>query len=47
VRFSIGNQLGEHIEVKVLDAVLDVTHTPNPSLEPGDRIGLVGQVVGG
>ena len=43
----IGKELGGHIEVMVNDAVLDVTHTLDSSLKPGDRIGLLGQFMGG
>ncbi|MGH7279171.1 MAG: MoaD/ThiS family protein [Candidatus Rokuibacteriota bacterium] len=42
-----GRDLGEHIEVLVNDAVLDVTHTLDSSLAPGDRIALLGQFMGG
>jgi molybdopterin converting factor small subunit len=42
-----GDQLGEHIEVLVNDAVLDVTHTLDSPLQPGDRISLLGQFMGG
>ena len=40
-------ELGEHIEVLVNDAVLDLTHTLDSRLRPGDRITLVGQYMGG
>jgi hypothetical protein len=40
-------ELGEHIEVVVNDAVLDITHTLDSELLPGDRITLVGQYIGG
>jgi hypothetical protein len=43
----IGKELGGHIEVMVNDAVLDVTHTLDSSIKPGDRIGLLGQFMGG
>jgi molybdopterin converting factor small subunit len=42
-----GEALGEHIEVLVNDAVLDVRHTLDSPLEPGDRIALLGQYMGG
>jgi molybdopterin converting factor small subunit len=43
----MGKELGGHIEVMVNDAVLDVTHTLDSSIKPGDRIGLLGQFMGG
>jgi molybdopterin converting factor small subunit len=42
-----GDALGEHIEVLVNDAVLDVRHTLDSPLEPGDRVALLGQYMGG
>jgi hypothetical protein len=42
-----GDQLGEHIEVIVNDAVLGIDHTLDSRLRPGDRITLVGQYLGG
>ena len=42
-----GAELGEHIEVLVNDAVLGIDHTLDSPLEPGDRIALVGQYMGG
>jgi hypothetical protein len=42
-----GAELGEHIEVLVNDAVLGVDHTLDSPLQPGDRIALVGQYMGG
>ena len=39
--------LGPHIEVLVNDAVLGVSHTLDSTLQPGDRITLVGQFMGG
>jgi molybdopterin converting factor small subunit len=39
--------LGSHIEVLVNDAVLGVSHTLDSPLQPGDRISLVGQFMGG
>ena len=40
-------ELGEHIEVVVNDAVLGVTHALDSPLQPGDRITLLGQFMGG
>lgn len=42
-----GDELGEHIEVLVNDAVLGVGHTLDSPLRPGDRITLLGQFMGG
>jgi molybdopterin converting factor small subunit len=42
-----GNRLGEHIEVLVNDAVLDIEHTLDSPLAPGDRIALLAQFMGG
>ena len=42
-----GDQIGEHIEVLVNDAVLGVTHSLDSGLAPGDRITLLGQYMGG
>jgi molybdopterin converting factor small subunit len=42
-----GRDLGEHIEVLVNDAVLDVAHTIDSPLRAGDRIALLGQFMGG
>ena len=42
-----GDELGEHIEVLVNDAVLGVSHTLDSPLRPGDRIALLGQFMGG
>jgi molybdopterin converting factor small subunit len=39
--------LAEHIEVLVNDAVLDITHTLESPLRPGDRLSLIGQYLGG
>jgi molybdopterin converting factor small subunit len=39
--------LAEHIEVIVNDAVLDLTHTLESPLQPGDRLALIGQYLGG
>lgn len=40
-------ELGEHIEVLVNDAVLDMTHTLDSPLHNGDKIALIGQYLGG
>lgn len=42
-----GDELGEHIEVLVNDAVLDIDHTLDSLLRPGDRITLLAQFMGG
>ncbi len=42
-----GHQLGEHIEILVNDTVLDVRHTLDSPVAPGDRITLLGQYMGG
>jgi molybdopterin converting factor small subunit len=42
-----GDALGEHIEVLVNDAVLDIKHTLDSPLAPGDRIVLLAQFMGG
>ena len=42
-----GKELGEHIEVLVNDAVLDLHHSLDSPLKPGDRIALLGQYMGG
>src|SRR3972149_1401110 len=42
-----GEALGEHIEVLVNDAVLDLHHTLDSPLAPGDRLTLLGQFMGG
>jgi molybdopterin converting factor small subunit len=42
-----GEELGEHIEVLVNDAVLGVAHTLDSPVRDGDRITLIGQYVGG
>jgi molybdopterin converting factor small subunit len=39
--------LGEHIEVLVNDAVIDVTHTLDSPLQDGDTLTLIGQYLGG
>jgi molybdopterin converting factor small subunit len=42
-----GEQLGEHVEILVNDAVLDIEHTLDSPVRPGDRITLLGQFMGG
>lgn len=42
-----GEELGEHIEVLVNDAVLGIQHSLDSPLREGDRIALVGQFMGG
>jgi molybdopterin converting factor small subunit len=42
-----GRELGENIEVLVNDAVLGVTHSIDSPLQPGDRITLLAQFMGG
>ncbi len=42
-----GDDLGEHIEVLVNDAVLGIDHTIDSSLVAGDRITLLAQFMGG
>src|SRR5262245_66665659 len=42
-----GTRLGEHIEVLVNDAVLDIEHTLDSPLASDDRIARLGQVMGG
>jgi len=42
-----GDQIGEHIEVLVNDAVLGVSHTLDSRMAAGDRITLLGQYMGG
>jgi len=42
-----GAGLGEHIEVLVNDAVLGIDHTLDSPLEPGDRVTLLAQFMGG
>ena len=44
---ALTNDLGPHIEVLVNDAILGVSHTLDSTLQPGDRITLVGQFMGG
>lgn len=40
-------ELGEHIEVLVNDAVLDIAHTLDSPVQAGDKIALIGQYLGG
>jgi hypothetical protein len=42
-----GNDLGEHIEVLVDDAVLGLEHTLDSRLTPRDHVTLIGQYLGG
>jgi molybdopterin converting factor small subunit len=42
-----GDEIGEHIEVLVNDAVLGIRHTLDSRLDPGDQITLLGQYMGG
>ncbi len=42
-----GADLGEHIEVLVNDAVLDIRHSLDSPLRSGDRLALLGQYMGG
>jgi molybdopterin converting factor small subunit len=42
-----GDQLGEHIEVLVNDAVLGIDHTLDSPLRPRDRVALLAQFMGG
>ena len=42
-----GDDLGEHVEVLVNDAVLGIDHTIDSRLSPRDRITLIGQYLGG
>ena len=42
-----GDDLGEHIEVLVNDAVLGIKHTLDAPLAPGDRVALLAQFMGG
>ena len=43
----LGDELGEHIEVLVNDAVLGIEHDLDSPLRPGDRITLLAQFMGG
>jgi molybdopterin converting factor small subunit len=42
-----GDQLGEHIEVLVNDAVLGIDHDLDSPLGPRDRVALLAQFMGG
>lgn len=42
-----GNELGEHIEILVNDAVLGIDHTLDSPVTAGDRIVLLAQFMGG
>jgi hypothetical protein len=42
-----GQDLGEHIEVLVNDAVLGIDHTIDSRLGPRDHVTLIGQYLGG
>ena len=42
-----GQELGEHLEVLVNDAVLGIRHELDSPLAPGDRITLLPQFTGG
>jgi molybdopterin converting factor small subunit len=42
-----GRELGAHLEVLVNDAMLGITHTLESPLQPGDRVALLGQFMGG
>lgn len=42
-----GADLGEHIEVLVNDAVLGIAHDLDSKLQPGDRVTLLAQFMGG
>ena len=42
-----GDQLGEHIEILVNDAVLGVSHELDSRVTPVDQISLVGAYLGG
>jgi molybdopterin converting factor small subunit len=41
------NELGEHIEVLINDAVLGIDHTLDSPITAGDRIALLAQLMGG
>jgi molybdopterin converting factor small subunit len=41
------NDVGEHVEVLVNDAVLGVTHLLDSPVKPGDHITLLAQYMGG
>ncbi len=40
-------ELGAHIEIVVNDAILGIEHTLDSPLNPGDRVILMGQYIGG
>jgi molybdopterin converting factor small subunit len=42
-----GDELGEHIEILVNDAVLGIDHTLDSPVRAGDRIVLLAQFMGG
>jgi molybdopterin converting factor small subunit len=42
-----GQDLGEHIEILVNDAVLGIDHHLDSRLAPGDRVALLAQFMGG
>ena len=42
-----GDELGEHIEILVNDAVLGIDHTLDSPLGAGDRVVLLAQFMGG
>jgi molybdopterin converting factor small subunit len=42
-----GQELGEHIEILVNDAVLGIDHDLDSRLAPGDRVALLAQFMGG
>jgi molybdopterin converting factor small subunit len=42
-----GQDLGEHIEILVNDAVLGIDHDLDSRLAPGDRVALLAQFMGG
>lgn len=42
-----GDELGEHLEVLVNDAVLGIAHDLDSPVAAGDRITLLGQYMGG
>jgi molybdopterin converting factor small subunit len=42
-----GQELGEHIEILVNDAVLGIDHDLDSRLTPGDRVALLAQFMGG
>lgn len=42
-----GQELGEHIEILVNDAVLGIDHDLDSRMAPGDRVALLAQFMGG